>query len=198
MIWIEGIIDLDSGTRFEGKLLKEGEIGIPFGFGEMYDDDGKLMYKGIMINWERFGYGVSYHDNGEKEYEGYWCDDNRFGNGKVYDRYGKLVNECVWYNGNVIDIDIDYEENGSKPINIGIEHLKLNNNCILKDWDVSLFENLESIEIGNDCFESVKTIIFFESNFINYYSFSIFTEDFENTYPNSKKLCSVFRVLHYI
>ena len=69
----EGIVDLDSGSRFEGRLLIEGKMGIPFGFGKMDDDDddGKLMYKGIMINWKRFGYGVSYHDNGEKEYEGY-------------------------------------------------------------------------------------------------------------------------------
>ena len=155
---IEGIADLDNGRRFEGQLLKdrEGEMGIPFGFGEMYDDDGILVYKGIMINWKRFGYGVNYHDNGEKEYEGYWCDDNRFGKGKVYDRYGKLVKECVWYNGNEIDID-NYEGDGSKPINIGIKHLKLSNNCILKDWDVSWLLNLESIEIGDDCFESVET-----------------------------------------
>ena len=152
----EGIVDLDSGTRFEGRLLKEREMGIPFGLGEMYNDYGKLMYKGIMINWKRFGYGVNYHDNGEKEYEGYWCNDNRCGNGKVYDRYGKLVKECVWYNGNEIDID-NYEGDGSKPINIGIKHLKLSNNCILKDWDVSWLLNLESIEIGNDCFESVQT-----------------------------------------
>ena len=153
---VEGIVDLDSGTRFEGRLLKEGKIGIPFGFGEMYDDNGKLMYKGILINWKRFGYGVNYHDNGEKEYEGYWCDDNRFGNGKAYDRYGKLVKECMWYNGYEIDID-NYEGNGSKPMNIRIKHLKLRNNCILENWDVSLFENLESIEIGNDCFGSVQT-----------------------------------------
>ena len=154
----EGIVDLDSGSRFEGRLLIEGKMGIPFGFGKMYDDDGKLMYKGIMINWNRFGYGVNYHDNGEKEYEGYWCDDNRFGIGKVFDRYGKLVKECVWYNGHEIQIDNDnYEGNGSKPINIGIKHLKLSNNCILKDWDISWLLNLESIEIGNDCFESVET-----------------------------------------
>ena len=126
-------------------------------FGEMYDDDGKLMYKGIMINWKRFGYGVNYHDNGEKEYEGYWCDDNRFGKGKVYDRYGKLVKECVWYNGNESDTD-NYEGDGNKPINIGIKHLKLNDNCVLKDWDVSWFYNLEIIEIGHKCFESVKTL----------------------------------------
>ena len=75
----EGIVDLDHGTRFEGLVLtdKEGNNGIPFGYGKMHDDDGLLLYQGIMINWKRFGYGTSYHDNGLKEYEGYWCDDNR-------------------------------------------------------------------------------------------------------------------------
>ena len=108
---VEGIVDLDHGSRFEGLILiekekeKEGKIGIPFGYVEMYDDDGFLVYKGIMINWKRFRYGASYHNNGCIEYEGYWCDDNWFGIGKVYDRYGKLVNECEWYNGIECDID---------------------------------------------------------------------------------------------
>ena len=73
----------------------------------------------------------------------------------MYDRYGKLVNECEWYNG--IECDIEYEGDGSKPLNIGIKHLKLSNNCVLVDWDVSLLYNLESIEIGYNCFESVQT-----------------------------------------
>ena len=37
----EGIVDLDHGSRFEGLVLKdekEGKMGIPFGYGEMYDD----------------------------------------------------------------------------------------------------------------------------------------------------------------
>ena len=159
----EGIVDLDHGSRFEGLVLtekekvKEGKIGTPFGYGEMYDDDGFLVYKGIMINWKRFGYGTSYHNNGCIEYEGYWCDDNRFGIGKVYDRYGKLVNECEWCNGIECDIDEKYEGDGSKPMNIGMKHLKLIDNCVLVDWDVSLLYNLESIEIGNDCFGSVQT-----------------------------------------
>ena len=109
-----------------------------------------------MINWKRFGYGTSYHDNGLKEYEGYWCDDYRFGIGKVYDRYGKLVKECEWVNGIESDNE-DYEGDGAEPLNIGIKHLKLTDNCVLVDWDVSLLLNLESIEIGNDCFESVQT-----------------------------------------
>ena len=156
-IVVEGIVDLDHGSRFEGLVLAENKFGIPFGYGEMYDDDGILVYKGIMINWKRFGYGTSYHNNGCIEYEGYWCDDNRFGIGKVYDRYGKLVNECEWCNGIECDIDEKYEGDGSKPLNIGMKHLKLSDNCVLVDWDVSLLYNLESIEIGNECFGSVKT-----------------------------------------
>ena len=154
----EGIVDLDHGSRFEGLVLtdeKEGKTGIPFGYGEMYDDNGLLLYKGILINWQRFGYGTSYHDNGLIEYEGYWCDDNRFGSGIVYDRSGKFVKECFWING--IESDIDYEGDGSEPLNIGMKHLKLTDNCVLVDWDVSLLLNLESIEIGDECFESVKT-----------------------------------------
>ena len=154
---VEGIVDLDHGSRFEGLVLAEGKIGVPFGYGEMYDDDGILVYKGIMINWKRFGYGTSYHNNGCIEYEGYWCDDNRFGIGKVYDRYGKLVNECEWYNGIESIIDEKYEGDGSKPLNIGMKHLKLSDNCVLVDWDVSLLYNLESIEIGDECFGSVQT-----------------------------------------
>ena len=109
-----------------------------------------------MINWKRFGYGTSYHDNGLIEYEGYWFDDNRFGSGKVYDRYGKLVNECLWVNGIESNIE-DYCGNGSELLNIGMKHLKLTDNCVLVDWDVSWFLNLESIEIGNKCFKSVQT-----------------------------------------
>ena len=109
-----------------------------------------------MINWKRFGYGTSYHDNGLIEYKGYWCDDNRFGRGIVYDRSGKFVNEYEWVNGVENDIE-DYEGDGSEPLNIGMKHLKLTDNCVLVDWDISWLLNLESIEIGDDCFESVQT-----------------------------------------
>ena len=106
---VEGIVDLDHGSRFEGLVLtdeKEGKMGIPFGYGEMYDDDGLLLYKGIMINWKRFGYGTSYHDNGLMEYEGYcYNENNRFGKGILYDRSGKLVKERFWVNGTESDIE---------------------------------------------------------------------------------------------
>ena len=51
----EGIVDLDHGSRFEGLVLtgKEDKRGIPFGYGEMYDDDGLLVYIGNDLDMER-------------------------------------------------------------------------------------------------------------------------------------------------
>ena len=48
---------MEHGSRFEGLILtekekekeNEGKIGIPFGYGEMYDDGGILVYKGIIV-----------------------------------------------------------------------------------------------------------------------------------------------------
>ena len=149
----EGIVDLDHGSRFEGLVLTES--GIPFGFGKLYDDDGLLVYEGIVINWKRFGYGVSYHNNGSVEYEGYWCDDKRCGRGKLYDRCGEFVKECEWYKGR--ESDAEYTGDGSRPIHIGTKHVKLSDNCVMRICDFSWLFKLESIEIGNNCFESVQS-----------------------------------------
>ena len=37
---LDMVMDLDHGSRFEGLVLAENKFGIPFGYGEMYDDDG--------------------------------------------------------------------------------------------------------------------------------------------------------------
>ena len=65
------------------------------------------------------------------------------------------MNECEWCNG--IESDTEYEGDGSKPMNIRMKHLKLIDNCVLVDWDVSLLYNLESTEIGDKCFGSVQS-----------------------------------------
>ena len=72
----------------------------------------------------------------------------------MYDRKERLMKECNWYNGKE---GVLYEGDGSIPLNIGVRQLKLTDNCVLVDWDVSWFLNLESIEIGNNNFGSVQT-----------------------------------------
>ena len=147
----EQIVDLDHGSRFEGSVLKES--GVPFGFGQMYDDDGLLIYKGIMINWKRFGYGMSYHNNGTIEYDGYWCDDYPFGKGKVFDRRNKLISDCTWCYGKQSD---KYDGDG-ETVYLTVKSLTLNSSCNWNVFDIYLLESLEHLDIKNDCCSSVKS-----------------------------------------
>ena len=144
-----GIIDKENGIRFEGSVFE----GIPFGFGYLFDENGNKIYEGMMMNWNRMGYGISYNDKGMMEYEGYWCNDLRYGYGKSFDNEGKMIFEGNWYNGNRIEYEYD---GGGNDLNIAVKHLKLNDKCILNDFDVSLFLNLEELIIGNDCFSNVN------------------------------------------
>ena len=104
------------------------------------------------MNWNRMGYGISSNDKGMMEYEGYWCNDLRFGYGKSFANEGNVIFEGNWYNGNHAD---EYEGDGN-DLNIAVKHLKLDNNCILNDFDISLFLNLEELIIGDNCFENVN------------------------------------------
>ena len=142
------IIDKENGIRFEGSVFE----GIPFGFGYLFDENGNKIYEGMVINWNRMGYGISFNDNGMIECEGYWCNDLRFGSGKSFDNEGNMIFEGNWYNGNVCN---EYEGDGN-DLNSGVKRLKLNDKCILNDFDISLFLNLEELIIGNDCFCSVN------------------------------------------
>ena len=65
-----------------------------------------------------------------------------------------LIFEGNRYNGNQTD---DYDGDGN-DLNIQVKRLKLNDECILNDFDISLFLNLEELIIGNDCFQSVEII----------------------------------------
>ena len=145
-------IDKENGIRFEGSVFD----GIPFGFGYLFDENGNMRYEGIMINWNRMGYGISYNENGKKEYEGTWCNDLRCGSGKSFDNEGNVIFEGNWFNGN--RIEYEYEGNGN-DLNSGVKRLKLNDECILNDFDISLFLNLEELIIGDYCFGSVDTFV---------------------------------------
>ena len=148
-----GIIDKENGIRFEGSVFD----GIPFGFGYLFDENGNKIYEGMMINWNRMGYGISSNDKGMKEYEGYWCNDLRCGYGKSFDNEGNVIFEGNWFNGNIVVCDGNEEYLGDgNDLNIQVKRLKLNDECILNDFDISLFLNLEELIIGNNCFSNVK------------------------------------------
>ena len=106
---------------------------------------------------------MSYGSWGLKGNFGRKMAENGFALFASFPYYWRLMKDCNWFYGHESDIS-KYGGDGRKPIYIAIKHLKLSDHCILRRWDVSLFSNLESIEIGDNCFISVKTFKIDELN----------------------------------
>ena len=147
-----GCIDLDvSGKRWEGEVKN----GKPFGYGVLYDEEGKKEYEGFMVDGVKMGYGIEYYNDIERiEYEGCFCEGKRFGRGVLYDRNGLVDNDGLWKNdepclnhfdGKVID---SYSESIVIPDNsfTNVESFILH----------SFFYSLANIVIGDECFGMVR------------------------------------------
>ena len=73
----EEVIDLDvNGRRWEGGV----KDGVPYGYGIIYDEEGRKEYEGFMMDGMKTCYGIEYcSDIGRVEYKGGYYDNKRFG-----------------------------------------------------------------------------------------------------------------------
>lgn len=85
---VKEVIDLDvNGRRWEGGVKDEK----PFGYGVLYDEEGRKEYEGFMVNGCRHYYGSKYYANtNQLKYCGYYCHDKRFGKGTLWKRNGSV------------------------------------------------------------------------------------------------------------
>ena len=77
------ILDLnDEGDRWEGDVLNEE----PFGWGVVYDKEGRKAYEGFYLGEVAACYGrTNYADISRVEYDGEWCGGRRWGRGTQCD-----------------------------------------------------------------------------------------------------------------
>ena len=165
-------IDLDvSGKRWEGGV-KDGK---PFGYGVLFDEEGKKEYEGFMVDGVKMGYGIEYYNDIERiEYEGCFCEGKRFGRGVLYDRNGLVDNDGLWKNdepclnhfdGKVID---SYSESIVIPDNsftnvdsfifhsffYSLAHIVIEDGCfgMVRVFELDGLSELESVVIGQHSF----------------------------------------------
>ena len=168
----EGCIDLDSnGRRWEGGM-KDGK---PFGYGVLYDEEGRKEYEGFMMNDNRTCYGKEYYKDTERfEYEGLYYDGKRFGYGVLYDRNGVVEYDGLWMNDKPYSPKSNDEiiSNHSKCLNVqntpvsketsfrlspwlrALKQIVIEDECYVNNhsFDINGLNSLESIEIGSDSF----------------------------------------------
>ena len=167
-----GCIDLDvNGKRWEGGVRD----GKPFGYGVMYDEEGKKEYEGFMVDGAKMGYGIEYYNDIERViYEGCFYDGKRFGRGVLYDRNGLVEFNGLWKNdepclnhfdGKVID---SYSESIVIPDNsfTNVEsfifhsffhllaHIVIEDECfgMVRVFELDGLRELESVVIGKESF----------------------------------------------
>ena len=149
---IQSVMDLDAnGRRWEGGV-KDGK---PYGYGVVYDEEGKKEYEGFLINGMRICYGIDYYsDISGVKYIGCYLNSKRFGRGTLFDRNGGIDYEGLWMNSqphspqsNALTID-NHNESLAIP-NKSFNDLE---SFILP----SFLHSLKQIVIGNDCFGSVR------------------------------------------
>ena len=170
-------IDLDvNGKRWEGGVKN----GKPFGYGVLYDEEGKKEYEGFMVDGVKMGYGIEYYsDIGKVEYKGSFCDDKRFGRGVLYDRNGLVEYNGLWKNdepysnqhdNNTIDnttesVDIHYnsynnEKNLILPFFLcSLKRIVIREGCfrMVRVFELNGLDELESVVIGSESFTYAKT-----------------------------------------
>ena len=73
------------------------------GYWEFYYENGRLMWKGNLVNGEREGYWEEYYSHGQLMSKGHWVNGNRDGYCEVYHRNGQLSWKGHWVNGECIE-----------------------------------------------------------------------------------------------
>lgn len=160
----DSTIDLTpDGERWEGPSLS----GIPFGFGTIYDEYNRLIYRGYVYNYKRVCYGTFYYgDLGSVEYEGNICQDLRHGFGTYYSRCGKCIYSGKWLNDNpVVDYCVStpsYCEN-LLIVNSLVEEITVGtdsyNSCELHEFVLADYKYLKKLHISNNCFTHFRKFV---------------------------------------
>ncbi|KAK8807871.1 hypothetical protein WA588_006359, partial [Blastocystis sp. NMH] len=169
-----GCIDLNvNGKRWEGGVKN----GKPYGYGVMYDEEGKKEYEGFMVDGVKMGYGIEYYNDIERiEYEGCFYEGKRFGRGVLFGRNGMIEYNGLWKNDSTYCDQLD-----GNRIDCHTESVSINDGSFneVKSFILpSFLHSLKRIVIGDNCFRNVKVFELdrldeLESVVIGYHSFRI-------------------------
>ena len=148
----EEVIDLDTnGRRWEGSVRNRK----PFGYGIIYDEEGKKEYEGFMMDGMKTCYGIEYYNDIERvKYKGGYYDNKRFGKGILYDRNGEVEYDGLRKNDEPYSSSFDGRTIDNHTKSITVPNKSFNES---KSINLSSFlHSLKRIVIGDECFGSVR------------------------------------------
>ena len=149
-----GCIDLDvNGRRWEGEI----QNGKPYGYGIVYDEDGREEYSGFMMNGMKMCHGTEYYsDINRTKYTGCYCNDKRFGKGVLCNRNGCVDYEGLWKNDKPVSPAFDENTIDHRTESI---HISTNSFSDVSSFILPRFiQSLKCVVIDDDCFGNVRLV----------------------------------------
>ena len=171
-------IDLDTnGRRWEGSV-KDGK---PFGYGVLYDEEGRKEYEGFMMDTHCMCYGREYYpDIGRVKYDGCYFEGKRFGKGTLYDRNGVIEYDGLWNRSELYSPKSDgiILDNHTESIEIpddsfnkleslslpsflhSLKQMVIGDHCFIdvRFFMLDGFSELEIVKIGQECFRNDRRV----------------------------------------
>ena len=145
------IKDLDiKGRRWEGGV----KSGKPFGYGVLYDEEGKKEYEGFMMDGVKVCYGIEYSGIECVKYKGCFYEGKRFGRGVLYDRNEMVDCNGLWKNDSTYCDQFDGNRIDCYTESVSIKDGSFNE---VKSFILhSFIHSLKRIVIGDNCFGKVR------------------------------------------
>lgn len=158
------IVDLQSSIEscWEGDVLN----GIPYGWGEVVDNNNHLLYTGFRIGDMNVCYGKLYSPStGHIIYDGNWCFGKRWGFGRSYREDGSLDYEGEWLDNQKVNscslsiVDDSLQIYGLHSL---VEKIIIGNDCCHYSpcFHLKFYHHLKSVSIGKYSFSSSSSFIF--------------------------------------
>ena len=144
--------------------MKDGK---PFGYGVLFDEEGRKEYEGFMMDTHRMCYGREYYpDIGRVKYDGCYFEGKRFGRGTLYDRNGVIEHDGLWNKGESYSPKSDGRtlDNHTESISVPNNSFKNAEFVFFPYW----FYSLKFVRIGNECFKKVRSFVIDGLNELEY------------------------------
>lgn len=143
--------------KWKGQVLDNE----PFGWGDLYSNDGKMVYSGYMIANKRVCFGTVYNFEGDDYYQGTIYNNIPFGAGKIVDTNGKRLYDGGMYNGtNTYSGVLEIYKNNWEEIcyHSLLEEIYIYDFCYedVRTFTISGFTFLRVLTIGSSCFRRLN------------------------------------------
>ena len=146
------ILDKDNGERWEGLSYR----GSPCGFGEYYDENNNLVYRGMCVDFCWEGYGQSFFPQLEAAKpqlacEGMWCHGSLLGPAHRFDLRGNSLQTRLLLNHKMYDASLVLRGNDFSMTSCFLEELVVASNSLntIQTINLSLFGRLRRFIVGD-------------------------------------------------